>query len=331
MSTVYPHFSIGFIYAEEDVETSSMIQNCCYQLRSQGFRIHDFGIFGCLDNYLEWIEDSDVIVVFCTPDMKRYGDQLFITERPSVPEKLKSKISIPVLLYGDEKSSIPDWAEGTVLDVRKGQQSEFDMHHMEVPLGNALRRIEFKMLDAMVTEEERRNVCLDCVSVKRRKKQQRFILYNMRGECFVRVLLALGRSLVIINPFPEWLIYEDPVFFAPNKHGEVTLQMAHVGDRDLNPSSKNYGAYYLDKPIKFKVPERLLYYDHSELVRIATNLLQTPDNSDCSYQEAALDDLYLMDMELDVPIPDEETIKRINDIWTDQEAMERAINLWGTL
>ena len=32
-----------------------------------------------------------------------------------------------------------------------------------------------------------------------------------------------------------------------------------------------------------------------------------------------------------VTVPDEKTLKSISDIWTDQEAMERAINLWGKL
>lgn len=328
--TVYPCFSIGVIYAEDRETTNNIIRDCINQLRSQGFRIHDFGTPECLEDYLAWIDDSDVIVVFCNSDLVRYGDQFFITERPFVQEKLQKKICIPVLIQGNEETSVPEWANGTILDCRDDDPlSEFNLRHMEIPLGNVLRRIEFRMMDDMVSEAERGNVCLDCVSVNRRKELQRFILHNRHEETFVRALFALGRSLAIIQPFPEWIVYEDPVFFTPDNDKNVVLQLAHVGERDLNPLSKNYGAYCLDKPIGFKVPEKMLYHDHQKLVEIACNLLEQPGESDFGYLEASLSDLYLMDMEFNVPIPDEEVINRYNLIWMDQKAMERAIGLWS--
>ena len=306
---IYPRFSIGVFHEKENVEFAGIVRECVSRLRSQGFRISAVQSPFKAGQY-------DAFVVFCTPGLKNNPVWPFIRG------SLNSKPCLSVLLQGDEAHSVPGWADRELLDCRESNR------HMEVPVGAALRRIEFNALASSVTGTEKVNVCPDCISVFRRSGMGRFILSGRQDETFARVLLALGRELTGITPLPEWIVYEDPDDFFPDDTGVVSISLAKVGDRVMDRSDPYFGAYHLDEPIRFRVPERLLYGDRKELAGIASGLLKDPENPDVRYSEADPDDLYLMDMDMNTPVPDGEEIKSSRQIWADTGTMEKQFRGW---
>ena len=306
---IYPRFSVGVFHEKENAEFAGIVRECVSRLRSQGFRISAIQSPFKAGQY-------DAFVAFWTPGLKNNPAW------PFIQESLDSKPCLSVLLQGDEAHSVPRGADRELLDRRENNR------HMEVPVGAALRRIEFNALASSVSESEKANVCPDCISVFRRSGMGRFILSGQQDETFARVLLALGRELTGITPLPEWIVYEDPDDFFPDDNGEVSVSLAKVGERVMDRTNPYFGAYHLDEPIRFRVPERLLYGDRKELAGIASGLLKDPENPDIRYSEANPDDLYLMDMDINTPVPDEEEIKSSQQIWADTGTMEKQFRGW---
>ena len=326
---IYPRFSAGILYAEEDEATLNEIQKCVRNLRKQGFQIHDFGLLGSRMNCIDRTEDADLFLIICTPDMKAYGDLMFITEIPGVLEKMQTKPCIPVLLQGTAENAVPDWANAPVIDCRPGnQETGYDLHHMDIPLGMKLRHYEFEKLACNIPEEDRSRIYMDCISVFRSKKLDRFIFHNRTDEEYVRILCALGKKTPPLIPaFTDYIVFKDPYNFQPDSNKDVAVKIARVENRDLNPESATFGAYHLSKATSFRIPEKLLYEDHPELVQIAASVLQQLTGSDDNYAEADPEELHMMDMEYWPPLPSEEESDRDNTLRADMHAMELAVNL----
>ncbi len=327
ISGIYPGFSAGILYAEEDETTLSGIRKWIQNLRKQGFRIHDFGVPESRIHCLDRADDADLFLIVCTPHMKAC-DILCSPEIPGIAEKLQARPCISVLIHGTPENAVPGWADAYVMDCRPGsRESGYDLHHMEIPLGKVLRRYELEKL-AAIPEEDRTRICMDCISVFRSKKMGRFLFHGKTDEESVRVLCALGKKTPPQIPAsPEYIVFEDPTSFLPDSNGNVTVRIARVENRDLNPESAAFGAFHLGEAGSFQIPEKLFYQDRAELVRIASSVLQQLTGSDHGYIEADPEDLHMTDMELWPPLPSEEEIGRNNALYEDMHAMERAVSL----
>lgn len=325
---ICPEFRVSALYAEEESDISEKIRHCVSMLRSQGFRIHVFDKTETRESCLKWVVCSDVILIFCTPNLRQFGNRLLPADDPALREKLKNRNCVPVLIQDDWERSLPDWMKGTPPELQMNMRLlDPALRYMEVPLGSMLRQLELDKLKGIISKNGNRQLCPDCISIYRRRNLNRFILYHDQEQTFVRILFALGcKEVTVLPPRPEWIVYEDPDCFLPDSSGQVTVKLARIGTRDLNRSSRNYGAWHLEKPFSITVPEVLLYQDHPQLIGIAVKQLQDSFGPEMIYQEADPDDLHMMDMDLLIPVPDQDTINSINFVENDMESMKEAVD-----
>ncbi len=322
-SVICPRLPVGVYYADKK-EDAEEAQELISLFRRQAFRVHDLGRF----RDPERVEDADVVLVLCTPDLNSCGNLSRLAQDPLFLRALESKTCLRAVLHGSLEESSPAWLSGPIMDCRPtGSYRHPGIRYAEIPIGHYLRRLELSKLKSAFPGDGTKVLCMDYISVYRRSKQERYILDQRTDEVFVRVFLAIGEK----NPvwcYPEWIVYEDPDFFLPDSRGMMTLKMARVGKRDLQRTSRNFGAYYLEKPVDVRIPEDVLYRnDRAEWARISISKLKQVAGAGRDYQETDLSALYTMDMELD-PVFDRDEMTRDELVQSDQMAMMEAVNRW---
>ncbi len=326
----YLRFRAGLIYAKEEGKKKQAIEQCIQNLRSQGFQIHDFGNLEHGENCLELIRDSDVMLLFCSPKLKACADAKKILEDDIVRQNIMLKYCILAIIDGNEKNAVPAWIDAQMAEQTNHPvclHGNWNTDNMDILLGDILRKEEADKLRMQVGDKSRRRICLHGLSIKRRKDMDRFILDGRTRYDYVRVLLTLGKCSDPDMNYPEWILYEDPNHFLPDRNGNITVKLARIGKREMSPVSGCLGAYYLGVPADIQIPEDLMYEGKKELLRHVLTLLKKPaENS--QYYQADRNDLYEQDMELNLPLPEPDIFQEQHHAIGSPDDITRKINIW---